>query len=112
MQFLIVSRKKSQENYPTVSFCLVLYMFAHQSALIPRKLIWPKTFLVTRLGWLLLLMSFALVNIYLSMEQKQLSSNTKIKKKRTSVLHPFSAYFKNQTTRRTVDSLDLLSNTN
>ena len=43
------------------------------------------------------------------MEQKQLSSNTKIKKKRTSVLHPFSAHFKNQTTRRTVDSVDLLS---
>ena len=70
------------------------------------------TYLVTGLGWLLLLMSVALVNICLSMEQKQLSSNTKIKKKCTSVLHSFSAHFKNQTTRRTVDSLDLLPNTN
>ena len=107
MQFLIVSRRKSQEFFPTASFFFVLYMIAYQNVLIPRKLLCSKTFLVTRLGWLLL--SFALVNIYLYMEQKQLSSHTKIKKKCASVLHPvfffvvffFFAHFKNQTTRKT-----------
>ena len=107
MQFLIVSRRKSQEFFPTASFFFMLYMIAYQNVLIPRKLLCSKTFLVTRLGWLLL--SFALVNIYLYMEQKQLSSHTKIKKKCASVLHPvfffccffFFAHFKNQTTRKT-----------
>ena len=107
MQFLIVSRRKSQEFFPTAPFFSVLYMIAYQNVLIPRKLLCSKTFLVTRLGWLLLL--FALVNIYLYMEQKQLSSHTKIKKKCASVLHPvfffvvffFFAHFKNQTTRKT-----------
>ena len=106
MQFLIVSRRKSQEFFPTASFFFVLYMIAYQNVLIPRKLLCSKTFLVTRLGWLLL--SFALVNIYLYMEQKQLSSHTKIKKKCASVLHPvffffFFAHFENQTTRKTDD---------
>ena len=107
MQFLIVSRRKSQEFFSTASFFFVLYMIAYQSALIPRKLLCSKKFLVTRLGWLLLLISFALVNIYLYMEQKQLSSHTKIKKKCASVLHPvfffFFAHFENQTTRKTDD---------
>ena len=105
MQFLIVSRRKSQEFFPTASFFFVLYMIAYQNVLIPRKLLCSKTFLVTRLGWLLL--SFALVNIYLYMEKKQLSSHTKIKKKCASVLHPvllvFFAHFENQTTRKTDD---------
>ena len=110
MQFLIVSRRKSQEFFPTASFFSVLYMIVYQNVLIPRKLLCSKTFLVTHLGWLLLL--FALVNIYLYMEQKQLSSHTKIKKKFASVLHPaffffffffFFAHFRNQTTRKTDD---------
>ena len=107
MQFLIVSRRKSQEFFPTASFFFVLYMIAYQNVLIPRKLLCSKAFLVARLGWLLL--SFALVNIYLYMEQKQLSSHTKIKKKFASVLHPvfffffFFAHFRNQTTRKTDD---------
>ena len=79
MQFLIVPGRKSQEFFPTAPFLFVLYMIAYQSALIPRKLLCPKKFLVTRLGWLLLLISFVLVNIYLYMEQKQLSRHTKIK---------------------------------
>ena len=105
MQFLIVSRRKSQEFFPTASFFFVWYMIAYQNVLIPRKLLCSKTFLVTRLGWLLL--SFALVNIYLYMEQKQLSSHKKIKKKCASVFHPsfffFFAHFENQTTRKTDD---------
>ena len=111
MEFLIVSRRKSQEFFPTASFFSVLYMIAYQNVLIPRKLLCSKTFLVTRLGWLLLL--FALVNIYLYMEQKQLSSHTKIKKKCASVLHLvffcfvcflfFFVHFKKQTTRKTDD---------
>ena len=113
MEFLIVSRRKSQEFFPTASFFFVLYMVAYQSVLIPRKLLCSKKFLVTRLGWLLLLISFALVNIYLYMEQKQLSSHTKIKKKCASVLHLvffcfvclffFFVHFKKQTTRKTDD---------
>ena len=105
MQYLIVSRRKSQEFFPTASFFFVLYMM--KNVLIPRNFLCSKTFLVTRLGWLLL--SFALVNVYLYMEQKQLSSHTKIKKKCASVLHPvffgvfFFANFKNQTTRKTDD---------
>ena len=87
MQFLIVSRRKSQEFFPTAPFFFVVYMIAYQTALIPRKLLCTKEFLITHLGWLLLLISFALVNIYLYMEQKQLSSHTKIKKKCASVLH-------------------------
>ena len=88
MQSLIVPGRKSQEFFPKAPFFFVLYMIAYQSALIPRKFLCPKKFLVTRLGWLLLLISFALVNIYLYMEQKQLLSHTKIKKKQASVLHP------------------------
>ena len=112
MQFLIVSRRKSQEFFPTASFFFVLYMIAYQNVLIPRKLLCSKTFLVTRLGWLLL--SFALVNIYLYMEQKQLSSHTKSKKKWASVLHPvfflvFFAHFKNRTTRKTDDELGFIA---
>ena len=112
MQFLIVSRRKSQEFFSTASFFFVLYMIAYQSALIPRKLLCSKKFLVTRLGWLLLLISFALVNIYLYMEQKQLSSHTKFKKKRASALHTvfFCAFiFKNQTARKTVDELGFIA---
>ena len=108
MQFLIVSRRKSQEFFPTASFFSVLYMIAYQNVLILRKLLCSKTFLVTRLGWLLLL--FALVNIYLYMEQKQLSSHTKIKKNCASVLHPvFYAHFKNQTTRKTDEELGFIA---
>ena len=112
MQFLIVSRRKSQEFFSTASFFFVLYMIAYQSALIPRKLLCSKKFLVTRLGWLLLLISFALVNIYLYMEQKQLSSHTKFKKKRASALHTvfFRAFiFKNQTARKTDDELGFIA---
>ena len=66
-------------------------------------------FQVTPLGWLLLLISLALVNNYLYMEQKQLSSHRKIKKKYTSVSHRlFSAHFKNQTTTRTDDQLQFI----
>ena len=110
MQFLTVSRRKSQEFFPTAHFFFVLYLTAYQNALIPRKLLCPKKFLVTRLGWLFLLISFALVNIYLYMEQKQLSSHTKIKKNCASVLHPvFHAHFKNQTTRKTDDELGFIA---
>ena len=112
MRFLIVSRRKSQEFFPTAPFFFVLYMIAYQSALIPRKLLCSKKFLVTRLGWLLLLISFALVNIYLYMEQKQLSSHTKFKKKRASALHTvfFCAFiFKNQTARKTDDELGFIA---
>ena len=42
MQFLIVSRRKSQEFFPMAPFFFVLYMIAYQSALIPRRLLWPK----------------------------------------------------------------------
>ena len=112
MQFLIVSRRKSQEFFRTASFFFVLHMTAYQSVLIPRKLLCFKKFLVTRLGWLLLLISFALVNIYLHMEQKQPSSHTKFKKKCTSALHPvffgFFSHFKNQTTRKTDDKLGFI----
>ena len=90
-------------------FFLVLYMITCQSALIPRKLLCPKKFLVTRLGWLLLLISFALVNIYLYIEQKQLSSHTKIKKKSRRRFAPsFFAHFKSQTTRKTDDELGFI----
>ena len=66
-------------------------------------------FLVTSLGWLLLLISLALVNNYLYMEQKQLSSHRKLKKKYTSVSHRlFSAHFKNQTTTKTDDQLEFI----
>ena len=109
MQFLIVSRRKSQEFFPTASFFFVLYMIAYQNVLIPRKLLCSKTFLVTRLGWLLLLISFALVNIYLYIEQKQLSSHTKIKKKSRRRFAPsFFAHFKSQTTRKTDDELGFI----
>ena len=111
MNFLIVSRRKSQEFFSTTSFFFVLYMIAHKSVLIPRKPIYPKKFLVTRLGWLLLLISFALVNIYLYMEEKQLSSHTKLKKKYASLLHPvsFFEHFKNQTTKKTDDELGFIA---
>ena len=110
MQFLIVSRRKSQEFFPTAPFFFMLYMIAYESVLIPRKLLCPKKFLVTRLGWLFLLISFALVNIYLYMEQKQLSSHTKIKKNCASVLHPVVLpHFKNQTTRKTGDKLGFIA---
>ena len=66
-----------------------------------------------RLGWLLLLISFALVNIDLYMEQKQLSSHTKIKKRCASVLHPdfffvFFEHFKNETTRKIENELGFI----
>ena len=115
MQFLIVSRRKSQEFFPTAPFFFMLYMIAYESVLIPRKLLCPKKFLVTRLGWLFLLISFALVNIYLYLEQKQLSGYTKIRKKCASVLHPvlffffFFTHFKNQTTRKTDDELGFIA---
>ena len=112
MQFLIVTRRKSQEFFPKAPFFFVLYTIAYQNVLIPRKLLCSKKFLVTRLGWLLL--SFALVNIYLYMEQKQLSSHTKSKKNAPAfctlfffvvvvVFFFFFAHFKNQTTRKTDD---------
>ena len=86
-------------------------MIAYQNVLIPRKLLCSKTFLVTRLGWLLL--SFALVNIYLYMEQKQLSSHTKSKKKCLRVFCTLFffvfAHFKNQTTRKTDDELGFIT---
>ena len=85
---VIFSRRKTQEFFPMAPFFFVLYMIAYQSVLIPRKLLCSKKFLVTRLERLLLLISFVLINIYLYMEQKQLSSHTKIKKKCASVLHP------------------------
>ena len=113
MQFLIVSRRKSQEFFPKRPFFFVLHMIAYQSALIPRRLLWPKKFLVTRLGWLLLLISFALKNIYLYMEQKQHLSNTKIKKKCTSVFHPvFLRISKIRQQEGLTTSLDLLSSIN
>ena len=116
MQFLIFSRRKSQEFFSTVPFLFVLYMIAYQAALIPRKLLCPKRFLATRLGSFLLLISFALVNIYLYMEQKQLSSHTKIKKKCASVLHPVFFFFlrilKIRLQERLTTSMDLLPNIN
>ena len=113
MQFLTVSRRKSQEFFPTAHFFFVLYLTAYQNALIPRKLLCPKKFLVTRLGWLFLLISFALVNIYLYMEQKQLSSHTKIKKKCASVLLPLFLRILNiRQQERLATSLDLLSKKN
>ena len=116
MQFLIVSRRKSQEFFPTAPFFFLLYMIAYQSVLIPRILLYSKKFLVTRLGWLFLLISFALVNIYLYMEQKQLSSHTKIKKKCASVLHPVFFFFlrilKIRLQERLTTSMDLLPNIN
>ena len=43
------------------------------------------------------------------MEQKQLSSHRKLKKKYTSVSHRlFSAHFKNQTTTKTDDQLEFI----
>ena len=116
MQFLTVSRRKSQEFFPTAHFFFVLYLTAYQNALIPRKLLCPKKFLVTRLGWLLLLISFALVNIYLYMEQKQLSSHTKIKKRCASVLRPgffvfvffVFAHFKNKARRKAENELGFI----
>ena len=80
MQFLIVSRRKSQEFFPTAPFFFVLYMIAYESVLILRKLICPKKFLVTQVGWLLLLISFVLVNIYLYMEQKKYWAIQKLRK--------------------------------
>ena len=111
MQFLIVSRRKSQEFFRTASFFFVLHMTAYQSVLIPRKLLCFKKFLVTRLGWLLLLISFALVNIYLYIEQKQLSSHTKIKKKNRQRFF-FLRILKVRQRERLTTSLDLLSNIN
>ena len=124
MQFLIVSRRKSQEFFPTAPFFFVLYMIAYQSVLIPRKLLCSKKFLVTRLGWLLLLILFALVNIYLYMEQKQLSSHTKSKKKCLRVFCTlfffvllllfflFLRILKIRQQERLTTSLDLLPNIN
>ena len=111
MQFLIVSRRKSQEFFPTAPFFFMLYMISYESVLIPRKLLCPKTFLVMRLGWLLLLISFALVNIYLYMEQKQLSSHTKIKKTCASVLHPvfFWRILKIRQKKKTDDKLGFIA---
>ena len=110
MQFLMqVSRRKSEEFCSTAPFFFVLYMIAYQSPLIPRRFPWPKKRLVTRLGWFLLLILFALVNIYLFMEQQQPSSNIKIKKKCRSVLHHvFLAHFKKQTIRSTDDELGVI----
>ena len=62
MQFLRVFRRKNR----TDPFFLVLYMIAYQGALTPQNLPCPKKFLVARLGWLLLLISFASV-IFFSM---------------------------------------------
>ena len=109
MQFKIVSRRKKMEFFPTAPFFLVLYMIAYQSALIQRQLLCLEKFLVRPLGWLLLLISFALVNIYLYIEQKQLSSHTKIKKKSRRRFAPsFFAHFKSQTTRKTDDELGFI----
>ena len=114
MQLLIVSRRKSQEFF--APFFFVLYMIAYQSVLIPRKPLFSKKFLVTRLGWLFLRISFALVNIYLYMEHKQLSSHTKIKYEK--MRHRFApcyffqfffGHFKSQTTRKTDDELGVIA---
>ena len=57
MQFLRVSRKKTEIFPAGQNLFLVLYMIVYQSALIPRKLPNPKKFLVTRLT--LKLMNFS-----------------------------------------------------
>ena len=49
MQFLRVSRRKNRIFSPEGPFFLVLYMIVYQSALISKKLLCPKNFLVTRL---------------------------------------------------------------
>ena len=41
MQFLIVSKRKSQEFISMVLFFFLMYMIAYQNVLIPRRL-WPK----------------------------------------------------------------------
>ena len=112
MQFLIVFRRESQEFFPTAPFFFMLYMISYESVLIPSKLLCPKMFLVIRLGWLLLLISFALVNIHLYMEQKQLSNHTKIKKNAPafcSLFFFFFAHFKNQATRKTDNELGFIA---
>ena len=52
-QFLRVSRRKNRRFFPAGPFFLVMYMIVYQSALIPRKLFYPKTFLVTHLRFAL-----------------------------------------------------------
>ena len=49
MKFLRVFKRKSQRFILAGSFFLTLYMIIYQSALIPKKLPFPKKFLVTRL---------------------------------------------------------------
>ena len=116
MQFLIVSRRESQEFFPTAPFFFMLYMISYESVLIPSKLVCPKMFLVIRLGWLLLLISFALVNIHLYIEQKQLSNHTKIKKNAPAFCSLFFFSFlrilKTRQQERLTTSLDLLPNIN
>ena len=106
LQFLIVSRKKSQELFPKDTFLLRVVHDYLSKCPNSKKTPLPQ---VTRLGWLLLLISFALVNIYLYIEQKQLSSHTKIKKKSRRRFAPsFFAHFKSQTTRKTDDELGFI----
>ena len=115
MQFKIVSRRKKMEFFPTAPFFLVLCMIAYQEALIQRQLPCLEKFLVRPLGWLLLLISFALVNIYLYIQQKQLSSHTKLRKNAPAfrilvllLLLLLFLHFKNQTTQRTNGDLEFI----
>ena len=103
------------EFFPTAPFFLVLYMIAYQKALIQRQLLCLEKFLVRPLGWLLLLISFALVNIYLYIQQKQLSSQTKLRKNAPAfrilvllLLLLLFLHFKNQTTQRTNGDLEFI----
>ena len=64
------------EKTRTEPFFLVLFMIAYQGALTPRKLLCPKKSLVARLGWLLLLISFA--SVYTACPVKAASIHTKI----------------------------------
>ena len=48
MQFLRVSGRKKQRFCSAGPFFLVLYMIVYHTALISRKLVFPKKFLVTR----------------------------------------------------------------
>ena len=110
LQFLIVSRKKSQELFPKDTFLLRVVHDYLSKCPNSKKTPLPQ---VTRLGWLLLLISFALVNIYLYMEQKQLSSHTTIKKKMRQRFEPsFLRILKIRQRERLTTSLDLLSNIN
>ena len=110
LQFLIVSRKKSHELFPKDTFLFRVVHDYLSKCPNSKKTPLPQ---VTRLGWLLLLISFALVNIYLYIEQKQLSSHTKIKQKSRQRFAPsFLRILKVRQQERLTTSLGLLSNIN